>query len=427
MKILLAVWLAFPSVAAAAASPPIARVQSAEDWSALAAEWKVALDAWKEADAKARAAKVARKDRPVHPAGAFWPRVLSAARAGEGAGVLWMLEHLREVARTRSERAPLANEVLALVESAGAAPWVAAALPELGKHRRELDAARYGALLASLAAPEQPVDLRVAALLARADLVEREDGAGASRLRLEALELRLGAGGEGDGTRAQLDALARALLEEFGRARDQYFQQAFEKDEDGSYRPREGAPAEPTSTYRPLIESLADAGSGTARVWMLSNTHFADEPTKRKLAAFLAELPRSALAPEDVQELGRSLGVLFHLLGAELVEPSLRELAPALDEQVRAQFLAQLGEALCETAGTDEAQRERGLALMRELVEREPDSQMARRMRGKILRYTELLVGKRAPDFEAVDVEGNSFRLSDSLGKVVVLDFWGFW
>jgi cytochrome oxidase Cu insertion factor (SCO1/SenC/PrrC family) len=32
-----------------------------------------------------------------------------------------------------------------------------------------------------------------------------------------------------------------------------------------------------------------------------------------------------------------------------------------------------------------------------------------------------------APDFEAVDENGVKFKLSDYRGKVVVLDFWGFW
>jgi len=36
-------------------------------------------------------------------------------------------------------------------------------------------------------------------------------------------------------------------------------------------------------------------------------------------------------------------------------------------------------------------------------------------------------VGMRAPDFEATDVAGKSFKLSDYRGKVVLLDFWGFW
>jgi hypothetical protein len=38
-----------------------------------------------------------------------------------------------------------------------------------------------------------------------------------------------------------------------------------------------------------------------------------------------------------------------------------------------------------------------------------------------------LVVGCRAPDFEATDLAGVKFKLSDYRGKVVVLDFWGFW
>jgi hypothetical protein len=38
-----------------------------------------------------------------------------------------------------------------------------------------------------------------------------------------------------------------------------------------------------------------------------------------------------------------------------------------------------------------------------------------------------LQIGRAAPDFEATDQEGKPFKLSDYRGKVVVLDFWGFW
>ena len=36
-------------------------------------------------------------------------------------------------------------------------------------------------------------------------------------------------------------------------------------------------------------------------------------------------------------------------------------------------------------------------------------------------------VGQAAPNFTAVDQDGKKFSLSDYRGKVVVLDFWGFW
>jgi hypothetical protein len=38
-----------------------------------------------------------------------------------------------------------------------------------------------------------------------------------------------------------------------------------------------------------------------------------------------------------------------------------------------------------------------------------------------------LQVGLQAPDFEATDENGVKFKLSDYAGKVVVLDFWGYW
>jgi hypothetical protein len=38
-----------------------------------------------------------------------------------------------------------------------------------------------------------------------------------------------------------------------------------------------------------------------------------------------------------------------------------------------------------------------------------------------------LLVGAKCPDFEATDAEGVDFKLSDYEGRVVLVDFWGFW
>jgi len=38
-----------------------------------------------------------------------------------------------------------------------------------------------------------------------------------------------------------------------------------------------------------------------------------------------------------------------------------------------------------------------------------------------------LQIGKVAPDVEATDEKGEKYKLSDYRGKVVVLDFWGFW
>jgi cytochrome oxidase Cu insertion factor (SCO1/SenC/PrrC family) len=44
-----------------------------------------------------------------------------------------------------------------------------------------------------------------------------------------------------------------------------------------------------------------------------------------------------------------------------------------------------------------------------------------------LFEYDHLQVGMVAPDFEAIDENGQKFKLSDYRGKVVMLDFWGIW
>ena len=55
------------------------------------------------------------------------------------------------------------------------------------------------------------------------------------------------------------------------------------------------------------------------------------------------------------------------------------------------------------------------------------DTPYAKRAEGELFEQDHLQIGKTAPDFEAKDQDGKSFKLSDYRGKVVVIDFWGFW
>jgi hypothetical protein len=51
----------------------------------------------------------------------------------------------------------------------------------------------------------------------------------------------------------------------------------------------------------------------------------------------------------------------------------------------------------------------------------------AERVEPYLFELQHLRIGMTAPDIEGKDVEGTTFRLSEYRGKVVVLDFWGFW
>jgi hypothetical protein len=66
-------------------------------------------------------------------------------------------------------------------------------------------------------------------------------------------------------------------------------------------------------------------------------------------------------------------------------------------------------------------------ALWERLATEFADLPVATRARALIAAAEDLVLGKVAPDFEATDQDGKKFKLSDYRGKVVVLDFWGFW
>jgi hypothetical protein len=55
------------------------------------------------------------------------------------------------------------------------------------------------------------------------------------------------------------------------------------------------------------------------------------------------------------------------------------------------------------------------------------ESTLGERATASIFEIENLAVGKLVPDISAEDVDGVAFRLSDYRGKVVMLDFWGFW
>ncbi len=43
------------------------------------------------------------------------------------------------------------------------------------------------------------------------------------------------------------------------------------------------------------------------------------------------------------------------------------------------------------------------------------------------VKYSNIVVGEKAPDFETTLIDGTRFRLSNLEGKYVLLDFWGSW
>ncbi|WP_143157510.1 peroxiredoxin family protein [Rubritalea squalenifaciens] len=76
-------------------------------------------------------------------------------------------------------------------------------------------------------------------------------------------------------------------------------------------------------------------------------------------------------------------------------------------------------------------QRDKAKALLTELIEEEKKSPLdagtLAQLETKLMQLEQLVVGGVAPDIVGTDQDDQEFKLSDYRGKVVLLDFWGYW
>ncbi len=82
---------------------------------------------------------------------------------------------------------------------------------------------------------------------------------------------------------------------------------------------------------------------------------------------------------------------------------------------------------LCPRLGSGEPDRALAGEALRKIKAGSPHRQVKEAAEASLFELDHLQVGMVAPDFEAVDQGGEGFRLADYRGKVVLVDFWGFW
>ena len=70
---------------------------------------------------------------------------------------------------------------------------------------------------------------------------------------------------------------------------------------------------------------------------------------------------------------------------------------------------------------------EGAVADLEKVQELTKDADLLAEAKEALVEVKKLAIGSAAPEIAGVDVEGVAFKLSDYRGKVVLLDFWGFW
>jgi len=179
--------------------------------------------------------------------------------------------------------------------------------------------------------------------------------------------------------------------------------------------------------FRELAFEAAGTETGVrAWIWVgnLSVGNGRPEEAREALVVLLGD----HLDSPSLAEVAGTLRFNVGPLGSAVVREALqRMLAGSPHATVRAPAQYSLGQMLAESG--DPAEKARGRALLEELPTKYPgvEGGWDALAKGLLFELDRLQVGMLAPDFEAVDVDGVSWKLSDYRGKVVIVDFWGHW
>jgi len=187
----------------------------------------------------------------------------------------------------------------------------------------------------------------------------------------------------------------------------------------------------PLVEYIDRFRELAFDAAGTetgVRAWIWVGNLCLDNDRVEEAREALGVLLDNHLDSPALAEVATSLRYTGPRLGGSVARDALtRILEGSPHAGVRAPAQFSLGQMLAESG--DAAEKARGRALLEEMPAKYADVEggWAELAKGLLYELDHLQVGMLAPDFEAVDVDGVSWKLSDYRGKVVIVDFWGFW
>jgi peroxiredoxin len=187
-------------------------------------------------------------------------------------------------------------------------------------------------------------------------------------------------------------------------------------------------------SFRAPMTQLADEGSARALAWLVA--HFSVEPGREASAPAIELELCDRLLPQYAGEnwLGdRELDVLatFEADAAVLGPDRAAGFAHSIyattgSAELRERALLTETRVVAPPNCTDRDRRGRAVAMLRSELTNHPSGHTAQRLADAIWRYENLAPGSPAPEFAALDVDGNELRLSDWRGKVVLLDVWSF-
>jgi hypothetical protein len=247
--------------------------------------------------------------------------------------------------------------------------------------------------------------------------------------------LMLGAGATAQQGEQPADGAAafKALVQEYGKAEQECIAQ-YRKAADKAKEDHAATPAFPfqqlTNEWVPKFLAGAERFKGTDGAIPFLTWAYGNDP--QGSAAALETLLRDHLKSPKFGNVVMLIGHRSKAIGRERTESILQQVVeqnPDADVKAKALLACanMLLEPVQEGASIDSGARAKALSDLRMGLDCVKDGKVKRQLAGVINEQEHLQVGMTAPDIEGKDLDGVDFKLSDYRGKVVLLDFWGYW
>lgn len=180
-------------------------------------------------------------------------------------------------------------------------------------------------------------------------------------------------------------------------------------------------------SFNLLGERAAEIDPELKQRCLLKVARWSDAPSDRVIA--LESISKAPIASkESVKELFELPSYLIGANGDRYAPIMERLIERAQDDETKQVALYLLGRYFVE----EERDRE-GLPFLEELASKHaqaiaPNGKSYEILAAPFLYEAKYLaVGMKAPEVTATDADGKTFKLSDSIGRITIVDFWGFW
>ena len=217
------------------------------------------------------------------------------------------------------------------------------------------------------------------------------------------------------------------LVEEFGAAVESWTE--LYREARGLRARNELKDQHPAHGFWAKFEALAEAGEGRALLWMADNLRdkgLKVQAARDERARLYKLVVDKYLGEEWFGELLAALPRNRRAFTPEWEEGTYRKVMEGSPHRrVQALAMDQLSELLSRDEG-QKAQQESEQLLLK-LAAEYRDTPQGANAGGLLYERKYLATGKVAPDFDGKTIDGHDFKLSDYRGKVVLVDFYGFW